>query len=715
MIKRVIRILCMLLCVTAGVLFMQKTVYAVPASPDSDWEGEEGKCRSHLVGEMVTLESLEESDEAAEQEQTGRAGSSAAETSGKMMASAKSKRKEIPLIVIVVGFSQPTGIFTEGIHYQAGFDWAETIFEGEKSLTQYYSNMSLGKFTFVPAKETSAYKKGGNYNTADAKNDGIIHVTLDMAHGAWTGKSTKASTQTEFQMVSQAFKAAGKYINFGKYDRNKDGKLGKNELAICFIAAGFEAAAAPKSLPYGATAYLWAHAWGLEDMKKNFNLSDPIPKSGGVKPDAFIVMSEIEKIVTKADGSAVAVQAGLGTVSHELGHYLGLPDLYDTTYSTRREWSEYGVGDLSLMADGPWGKDPDGNSAVYSLDVWSRYKLGWIKPITVSGNGTYKVTAQNYESEDPSVQVARITTARKNEYYLVENHLFTGWDEGMRNAFSLTLDSGKTYKSNGGVVIWHIDEEICKQYDDYQMVNSTDHRPGVMVLYPEREWNGKYTFIREYEKGSVSTYPFLESRILAGQYKKLAAGFYLPYYGDGSFADYLAGRYDSCIKFKYISGSGNSAKFKIKMDHTPAIDLEIENRKPATVKRAGSYEKVRYCSVCGQELKRVKCVQPKLPTGWKKKAGKKYYYDKTGKLSKGWKKISGKWYYFNKKGVMQTGWMKSGGKWYYLKKNGIMTVGWIKIGGKWYYMDSSGVMVTGSLWIGGKLYQFGGNGVCLNP
>ena len=74
--------------------------------------------------------------------------------------------------------------------------------------------------------------------------------------------------------------------------------------------------------------------------------------------DDYITMGEIltNDVVT-------AQPMPTSTVAHELGHYLGLPDLYDVNYTSydpdatvdQFPWLAYDVGEISLMAGGSWG------------------------------------------------------------------------------------------------------------------------------------------------------------------------------------------------------------------------------------------------------------------------------------------------------------------------------------------------------------------------
>ena len=59
-------------------------------------------------------------------------------------------------------------------------------------------------------------------------------------------------------------------------------------------------------------------------------------------------------------------------VLHEFGHALGLPDLYDTDYSSS------GIGNWGVMSGGSWGGN--GSSPWYPVhfSAWCKTTLGWV-------------------------------------------------------------------------------------------------------------------------------------------------------------------------------------------------------------------------------------------------------------------------------------------------------------------------------------------------
>ncbi|GEM_PF-2531277 len=498
--KRVWKLLFTLLI--AAVTFASAAVLAgaVPAPPGANVSGAAGQCRSHH-GELVTLDTV------------------AARQSGAAFAPSIEPitQKSIPLLMITVGF--------ENMPYMDEADWHEWIFQGEKSVSAYFSDMSFGQFTFAPAPETSAFGTGGNTNVFDAVNDGVVHVTLASEHKDWAGEDEYPAMAAA---LSDAIAAADAYVDYAAFDANGDGKIATNEMALGFVIAGYEGATGDVSL--GAEKYFWSHAWTFGEIIRDYELEDSIPMADGVEVNSYIGIAEQ---LFEEEREPISVLA------HELGHYLGLPDLYDTSNVFAGEWRYYDVGDLSLMANGNWGADPDGGFIPYSMDVWSRFALGWCTPETVNGAGEYAVAAQSY-TQDDAFHALYIPTQRAGEYYLLENRQFTKWDAGMADDYE------------SGILVWHIDDAVFETYNPDNAVNNHFHRPGVMPLYAEYEGDG-YTLIG---KTRVNKYDSVYSaeawQTLFGDTPALD----LPLYGEGDDADKRASRTLSGIKLTFTDNTG---------------------------------------------------------------------------------------------------------------------------------------------------------------
>ena len=301
------------------------SVYAVPGLPGAGHVGEGAACHSH-TGSLITLDSIPTRAFGGKKAPDPEDGTT---------------QKNIPLVVIVMGF--------ENIAYNDDYDWGEKIFESEKSLTEYYNDMSFGQFTFLPVKETSAYGAGGNTNTADGVDDGVIHVNLPKPHRDWICEDATEDASMLGAFID-AINGASAYMDFSAYDADHDGYIYADELAVGFIVAGYEGAATD-DYSIGREFFLWSHAWDIgaaieEDGLKRIS----VPRPDGVYVSSYIAIAE------ELDAET---QEPISVLAHELGHYLGLPDYYDTDYNEDTEWADYEVGDFSVMAGGSWGVDPD--------------------------------------------------------------------------------------------------------------------------------------------------------------------------------------------------------------------------------------------------------------------------------------------------------------------------------------------------------------------
>ncbi|MFZ3579591.1 M6 family metalloprotease domain-containing protein [Virgibacillus sp. DJP39] len=144
-----------------------------------------------------------------------------------------------------------------------------------------------------------------------------------------------------------------------------------------------------------------------------------------------------------------------GVYAHEFGHALGLPDFYDTTYSSE------GVGNYSMMAGGSWMRYPDasaysGNSPTH-FDPFSKIFLEWIEPIQVTPEDAVQtITLPSIDKADSDNGVVKMKVPGSNgtEYFLFENIQQSGFNEGL-------IRQGK---DSHGLVAWHVDENIIDLY-----------------------------------------------------------------------------------------------------------------------------------------------------------------------------------------------------------------------------------------------------------
>lgn len=185
-----------------------------------------------------------------------------------------------------------------------------------------------------------------------------------------------------------------------------------------------------------------------------------------------------------------ALQGLLGVIVHEMGHYFGLPDLYDTFVGTRPT-----IGFYCLMATGFYNSV---SRIPCHPSAWCKVLLGWEEPVVVNTDiRDIPLKAGALLGEGVRVIKVPITST---EYYLIENRLrdenfndrfdfgerggnnfpdillddyqlddgrYAEFDWSIPNTLGLGLpdnmDSTSIARLGSGVLIWHIDEEVIRR------------------------------------------------------------------------------------------------------------------------------------------------------------------------------------------------------------------------------------------------------------
>lgn len=186
-----------------------------------------------------------------------------------------------------------------------------------------------------------------------------------------------------------------------RFDTDQDGFVD----GIFLIHAGGGAEAEPNAVK--RKNMIWSHKWTLPQPFVN----------QGVQAYSYSTEPEDGKV---------------GVFSHEFGHVLGLPDLYDTTYRS------HGIGDWCLMAGGSWG---GGGDRPARMSAWCLSTLGWITPNIITG--THKLKLKSLETSKEQCHRLWTHGAMGNEYFLIENRQASGLDASLPSS---------------GLAVWHIDE-----------------------------------------------------------------------------------------------------------------------------------------------------------------------------------------------------------------------------------------------------------------
>uniref|UniRef100_UPI001C8508FD immune inhibitor A domain-containing protein n=1 Tax=Streptomyces beigongshangae TaxID=2841597 RepID=UPI001C8508FD len=154
---------------------------------------------------------------------------------------------------------------------------------------------------------------------------------------------------------------------------------------------------------------------------------------------------------------------GLGTLAHEYGHDLGLPDLYDTS------GAENSTGFWSLMAQGSLLASEDELAAhPADLGAWARLQLGWLDHVSVGAGAAATVTLNPLSvpssTEGPEALLVELPADEDGNarHYVVENRRYVGEDAFLATGpFHLGRPDRPRLKERlhyeSGVLIWYWD------------------------------------------------------------------------------------------------------------------------------------------------------------------------------------------------------------------------------------------------------------------
>ncbi|MBQ9585127.1 MAG: M6 family metalloprotease domain-containing protein [Muribaculaceae bacterium] len=209
------------------------------------------------------------------------------------------------------------------------------------------------------------------------------------------------------EIFKASLDAVDDQVDFTQYDADNDGEIDM----VFFMVAGYSS-----SYSGNNSGYLWPHMSYLIDWWSGW---PPQPYIyDGKRMGTYASSCEIYG--WESQGSTMP--NAIGTICHEFGHVLGLPDLYDTDYSDSGGDSNH-PGDWDVMAGGShynYGRTPVG----YSL--WERWELGFADTPPLLSLGRKSLEALNISNTGFMMQ-----SPNENEFFLFENRQPNKWDAAL--------------------------------------------------------------------------------------------------------------------------------------------------------------------------------------------------------------------------------------------------------------------------------------------
>jgi len=253
----------------------------------------------------------------------------------------------------------------------------------------------------------------GLFNTEVDHPESWIRLSLN---SSYYGKDLGQDTDVNIcDLVTEAFSAADPLFDYGKY-----------RLFVIMHTAGDQATTRRNS-------DIWSSAQ-----------TSPLRWACGLR----LTSGEEENI----GGVAIVSSSDpMGVWAHELGHLLGLPDLYN---SELQSGPDDFVGKWDLMAAGSWnGPSFAPGSSPSHITSWGKIKLGWLsgeRVATVEKGRILHVTLSPLELGD-GLAAVKIPIS-STEYYLVELRLRLGFDRYLPSEGVLILKVDEARASGEGIV-----------------------------------------------------------------------------------------------------------------------------------------------------------------------------------------------------------------------------------------------------------------------
>lgn len=315
-----------------------------------------------------------------------------------------------PLTAVSGTFRIPVvvGVFADSTHVlQPSIDSLQTVLFGPGgdvwpySVASYYDETSAGML--------------------DVRGQVIGYFAVDSASTWYEGSNNGLDPSTDrtgeyIKELLDAAEVGG--VDFGPFDNDGDGQV--DVLAVLH------------PLEDGAcgTDHIWSHRFVYSAWDASGGTA--YSTDDGVTVDDYM----IQPAVGGATGCDPATIMAPGTFSHELGHGLGLPDLYDTNDANG---SSEGIGHWGLMGSGNFNR-PESPA---HLSAWSKNELGWVRVDTLTAS-----EAAGTRTLFPVVDSARVLQVRvpdDPEFFFLANRQPVGSDQFLHRE---------------GLAVWHVDPEL---------------------------------------------------------------------------------------------------------------------------------------------------------------------------------------------------------------------------------------------------------------
>lgn len=353
---------------------------------------------------------------------------------------ARRQRKEIGVtpnaapkgVVILVNFSNKS---MQSGHTQATFDEMCnslncTVNGGYPSAGQYFADQSNGTYRpqFDVFGPVTLSRNVAYYGTDGSEEGDDQHATDAVVEGC--------------RLANEQFT-----INWADYDSDNDGYV--DFVYVIYAGKG--------QADGGTSETIWPHNWEVSSARQYGSCTYTAAqcKLGGKTIENYAMSSELS-------GNSLG---GIGTLCHEFGHVMGMPDFYDTNYGTNYD-NNLTPCDWDVMDGGAYNGD---GHCPPNYSPWEKEFFGWATTINPGNEGQnltlYANGTQNYQPYQITTNGNYVGPTTAGLRYYIENRQAVGWDAPL---------------TGHGMLLWKVTFNATKWTDNEP--NNTANNPYYTVV-----------------------------------------------------------------------------------------------------------------------------------------------------------------------------------------------------------------------------------------
>lgn len=308
-------------------------------------------------------------------------------------------------------------------------NFSDTKYQAGNTHAQMDSMMNAVNYTYGnavgSARKYFIDQSNGKYTPTF---DVVGPVTLSKKYSYYGANDDDGNDMYPGDMVVEACQLAKSQYNvdFTQYDNDNDGEI---DFVYIIYAGKGEADG-------GSENTIWPHNWDIESAiyYGNCTYTAAQAKVDGLAINNYACSGELSG--TSGDRN------GIGTLCHEFGHVLGLPDFYDTDYGSNYKNART-PGDWDIMDSGSYNGDGD---CPPNYSAFEKYYFGWTTMINPGTDGQqltlYPAGDARYQAYQVNASGALQAAATEGLNYYIENRQQTGWDK---------------YLPGHGMLVWYVD------------------------------------------------------------------------------------------------------------------------------------------------------------------------------------------------------------------------------------------------------------------